>query len=632
MNTFLFQGFIYLCAAVIAVPIAKRLGLGSVLGYLAAGVIIGPFGLSLVYGSGHDIMHFAEFGVVMMLFLIGLELRPVMLWRLRAAILGLGGAQVAATAVVIAVVVAVMDTPWQQALAIGLTLALSSTALVLQTLHEKNLMKTSVGRKGFAVLLFQDIAVIPILALLPLLAMQAVSSGNEQGYLHQFPTYVRTLLVFGSIAFIIISGRYIIRPLFRFIAKTGLRELFAAGALLLVIGAAVLMTSVGISPALGTFVAGVVLADNEYRHEIEHNIEPFKGLLLGLFFIAVGASIDFLMISEQVIAILVAVTLLIVLKLIVLLILGRFAKLPLRDNIQFAVLLAQGGEFAFVLLSFATQEAVLSLDQANFWVAVVAISMLATPVLLLLLEKIILPLLHSTRSTHTVQEDSFEESNPVIIAGFGDFGAATGRFLRSNGINCTVLDTDSERVELLRKIGIQTFYGDASRLDILHSAGADEAKILIVALNEPAKSMDIVRMAQTHFPHLKIYARARGRAHNYDLLAAEVNYVYLDVLDTSLRLGADVLAALGERKYKAHRKAVVFRQQEETGIGQLWSLRHDSQAYINQARMHIDDLAQTMRRERHQLEGLIESDWDIDAVREERKQMPHDAGTHENSK
>ncbi|MDH3258851.1 MAG: monovalent cation:proton antiporter-2 (CPA2) family protein, partial [Deltaproteobacteria bacterium] len=395
---FFYQAFVYLSAAVISVPLAKRLGLGSVLGYLIAGFIIGPFGLALIGKEGQDVMHFAEFGVVMMLFLIGLELQPSLLWRLRGPILGTGGLQVCVTTAVIASLGMVLGLPFQSALAVGMTLALSSTAIVLQTLNEKGLIRTDAGQSAFSVLLFQDIAVIPMLALMPLLAVKGAGVVTDVQVSHGSTTWVeglpgwgQALVVASVIAAIIIAGLFLVRPVFRTVARTGLRELFTAAALLLVIGIALLMSKIGLSPALGTFLAGVVLANSEYRHELEGDIEPFKGLLLGLFFISVGASIDFSLISSSPALIGMLVGGLILIKFIILLILGRVFKMGIDQNMLFAFALAQGGEFAFVLFSFAVQNNVISDSLANPLIAAVALSMALTPLLLLINEKIVQP-------------------------------------------------------------------------------------------------------------------------------------------------------------------------------------------------------------------------------------------------
>ena len=458
---FFFQALIYLAAAVVSVPVAKRLGLGSVLGYLIAGMAIGPFGLGLVGDEGEDVLHFAEFGVVMMLFLIGLELQPSLLWRMRSSILGLGGLQVGVTAAVIGTIAAALGLDWRSALAIGLIFSLSSTAIVLQTLQEKGLMKTGGGRSAFSVLLFQDIAVIPVLAILPLLAHGgadhgSAAAGHATTWVEGLPGWAAALVVAGAVAVIVLGGRLLVRPAFRFIARARVPEIFTAAALLLVIAIALLMTRVGLSPALGTFLAGVVLATSEYRHELEGDIEHFKGLLLGLFFIAVGASIDFGLIASQPVLIGALVAGLMVVKLVVLATLGRFFGLGHDQNFLFSFALAQAGEFAFVLLSFATQQDVLSIEVTAPLVAVVASTMALTPLLMLVNERLIQPRF-GTKETDDREPDAIDETNPVIIAGYGRMGTIIGRLLRVSGIRATVLEVDSDHVDILRNLGHKVF-------------------------------------------------------------------------------------------------------------------------------------------------------------------------------
>ncbi len=619
---FLFQAFVYLAAAVISVPVAKKAGLGSVLGYLIAGFIIGPFGIGLIGEEGQDVMHFAEFGVVMMLFLIGLELQPSRLWRLRKPILGMGGLQVLLTTIVITLAGRAVGLSFQSSLAIGMTLSLSSTAIVLQTLNEKGLIKTDAGQSSFSVLLFQDIAVIPMLALMPLLAvttlpgLHAGTKDNVTAWVDGLSGWEQTMAVMAVIAAIIIAGRFLIRPFFRIIAKTRLRELFTAAALLLVIGIAILMSKVGLSPALGTFLAGVVLANSEYRHELEGDIEPFKGLLLGLFFIAVGASIDLGLISSDPGLIGMLLAGLILAKIVVLIILGRIFRMGSDQNILFALSLAQGGEFAFVLFSFAISSNVITAELANPLIAVVVLSMGITPLLLLINEKLVQPRF-GTKEKEDVEADNIDEENPVIIAGFGNFGSITGRLLRANGVGITVLDVDSDKVELLRKLGLKVFYGNAARQDLLKSAGAEKAKLLVLAINDPEKILEIVRMVKKHFPHLKIFARASGRSQAYELLDTGVNHVYRETLDTSLSASVDVLRTLGFRSYQARRAAQTFRFHDEESIEELRHLRHDQKTYISHARQKIEDLEQLLLSELKEAEEHHDAGWDTTSMREE---------------
>jgi len=596
---FFYQALVYLAAAVVSVPVAKKLGLGSVLGYLIAGILIGPFALGFVGAEGQDIMHFAEFGVVMMLFLIGLELEPSMIWRMRAPILGSGGIQVGLTTLLIAAAGLAFGLPWQTALAIGLILALSSTAIVLQSLKEKGLMDTTGGRNAFSVLLFQDIAVIPILALLPLLAIYDIASvggAHHDTFISHLPIWGQTMAVLMAVGGIILLGQFLIGPFFRMIAKLRLREMFTASALLLVVAIAVLMTQVGLSPALGTFLAGVTLAQSEYRHELETDIDPFKGLLLGLFFIAVGASIDFNLIAEMPQTIFALVGLLILIKFGVLFGLSKFSKMGLDNGFLFSFSLAQGGEFGFVLFSFATQNGIVTPDVANPLIAVVAISMALTPLLMLVNEKLIQPRFGTTESAER-EADNMEERNPVIIAGFGRYGSTVGRLLQSNGVQSTYLDVDPDNVDLLRKMGLEVFYGDASRADLLHAAGADEATLIVVAVNEPAKTREIIETVKKNFPHLQILARTQGWSDSYDVLHMGVTHVYRETLDSSLRMGADALASLGFRRHQTTRAAKTFRKHDERFLRELAEMRHDESALIVGTRERIKALEQLIQAE-----------------------------------
>ena len=620
---FFYQAFVYLGAAVVAVPIAKRLGLGSVLGYLIAGMAIGPFGIGLIGAEGEDVMHFAEFGVVMMLFLIGLELQPSLLWRLRGPIVGLGGLQVSASALVIAVIAGATGLTWNTALAVGMILALSSTAIVLQTLSEKGLSNTDGGQSAFAVLLFQDIAVIPMLALLPLLASETEAGSGLAAHANQSTAWVddlsgsaQTLAVLAAVAAIVVGGRYLMRPVFRFIARTRQSEIFTAAALMLVIGIALLMSQVGLSPALGAFLAGVVLADSEYRHELEADIEPFKGLLLGVFFIAVGASVDFGLILNDPVPIAAIVGALVVVKLGVLLVLGRIFGMGVDQNLLFAFSLAQGGEFAFVLFSFASQQGVIDTETTQTLIAAVAISMTATPILMIFNEKLLQPRF-GTRETNRREPDAMREAKPVIIAGFGRVGGIVGRLLRANGIDSTVLEFDSDHVDLLRKLGLEVYYGDASRLDLLRAAGAETAKVILIALDDHTSVMGLVETVQKHFPHITIMARARGRLEAYDILEKGVANVYRETFDTSLRIGVDILRELGLRAYQSQRAAQKFRRHDELSLIKLAQLRHDRVQYLSAAREQIEYLEKTMLEDLSAPDDFKDTGWDAESLRKE---------------
>lgn len=617
-NMFLHDALIYLAAAVVFVPIAKKLGMGSVLGYLLGGIIIGPFFLGFIGQEGKDILHFAEFGVVMMLFIIGLELEPSNFWRMRNLILGTGAMQLGATTILIFAVFTFFGFSWQASLACGLALAMSSTAIVMQTLREKGLARTESGKSSFAVLLFQDIAVIPILALLPLFAVSAVHapvSGNIT-FLSGLPGWAQTLTLLGAVGLVILGGRLVMVPFLRFIARIHLRELFTAAALLIVIGTASIMMLVGLSPALGTFLAGVVLANSEYRHELESDIEPFKGILLGLFFISVGASINFSLILNNPLKTAALVCGIIVIKTVVLLITGRLSHLSFDQNIIFALGLSQVGEFAFVLFSFISQLNILSDRWTDIMMGVTAISMTVTPLLLLVNERFIEP--HcGTKDKEEKEADNIDISNPVIIAGFGHFGSTLGRFLRANGISATILDNDSDRVDLLRKMGFKVFYGDATRIDILKSAGADEAKVLIAAIDSPETNFELVEKTKKLFPHLTIMVRARSRLDAYELIDMGINDIYRESLDTSVRLGIDVLVLLGVRKYAATRAGHNFIKYDEAAMHQLAVHRHDQDTYIFNTREQIQFQEQLLTRDRELNPALNDHAWDSEAMADE---------------
>lgn len=616
-DSFFFQALVYLTAAVVSVPIAKRIGLGSVLGYLIAGVIIGPAVLGLIGEEGQDIMHFAEFGVVMMLFVIGLELEPALLWRMRNSIIGLGGLQVTITSTIIFLIAFAIGLPWQASLALGMTLSLSSTAIVLQTMNEKGLMKSSSGQSSFSVLLFQDMAVIPMLAVLPLLATQTIQNGdNHQTFVGSLPGWAQTLVVLGAVASIIIAGRFLIRPVFRFIAQTRMLEIFTAASLLLVIAIAVLMTQVGLSPALGTFLAGVVLANSEYRHELISDIEPFKGLLLGLFFISVGASINFHLIIESPLLIAGLVVLLMVIKGIVLFILGKYFGVSTDQNLIFSVALSQVGEFAFVLFSFAAQNSILEVNITNIMVAVVALSMAVTPIIIVLNERVILKNF-GTKQEEEREADKVDEENPVIIAGFDRFGNIVGRLLKANGIGTTVLDFDSDRVDVLRKLGLKVYYGDASRHELLHAAGADKAKIIVIAFEDADKNIQLVQTIQKHFPHLKILVRAVDRSDANKLLNSGINEVYRETLDTSLRLGINVMRSLGVRAHRAYRAAQTFLKHDENALRELALLHKDKKEYLNAARQYIVELEEIIQADKAEPDLERDAGWDAESLIEE---------------
>lgn len=625
---FFFQAIIFLTAAVISVPVAKRLGLGSALGYLMAGVLIGPYFLKLVGEEGTDIMHFAEFGVVMMLFIIGLEVRPSLLWNMRRSIFGLGGLQMLITTLFIGGISVFFGMNLLQAMAIGLIFSMSSTAIVLQTLAEKGLMKTQAGRGSFSVLLFQDIAVIPILAILPLMANQVQTRYVDQHEavinetaVSALPGWQQVLLIVGLVTLIIIGGRFLARFVFRFIAQTGLREIFTASALLLVIGIAVAMDRVGLSPALGTFLAGVVLADNEYRHELEATIEPFKGLLLGLFFIAVGSSINFEILTSQPGTVLGILGILILVKFVILLVLGRFFRMRSGQELLFSFALAQTGEFAFVLISFSSQNAILPEHVSGIMLIVVALSMLVTPLLLIINDRLVQPLFIKAQMEDDPDEIT-EQDNPVLIAGFGRFGVVIGRFLKANGINATILDSNPDNISFLRKFGFKVYYGDANRTDLLEAAGAANARVIIVAVDDREQINHIVEQVQRHYPHLKIFARAFDVRHSFELNEMKIAGYRRETYDSSVDLAVRVLGELGFNRYQANRAARSFRYHDELMMKELHHIWHnDKRKYINEVRRFSQQLENILISEKDH--ALHESDnaWDIESRREEIREM-----------
>ena len=621
----LLQAFIFLSAGVVAVPIASRLGLGSVLGYLIAGVLIGPFALNLL-SDATQLMHFAEFGVVMMLFLIGLELQPSLLWRMRMPILGLGGLQMGLTTAAITGIAMFFDQPWQTALSIGLILSLSSTAIALQILAEKNLMGAGSGKSSFAVLLFQDIAVIPIIAVLPLLAITAPLTGVDTAniaavviadahstsggnLIAHLPGWQQAVIIVLAVVTIILAGRFLSRPLFRFIADSKLRELFTATALMLVIGIALLMTTVGLSPALGAFTAGVVMADSEYRHELEANIDPFKALLLGLFFISVGASIDFKLLADRPFLILEIVLGLVALKFVILLFLAKLFKIPGGGRFWFSFALAQGGEFGFVLLASSLENRILHKETIDILTAAIALSMVLTPLLILLNEKFVIPRFKEEKVT-APEEPMEEQDNPVIIAGFGRYGQIVGRLLIGNDVPVTVLDHSASHIERLRRFGFKVFYGDAGREDLLHTAGADKAKVLVVAVDDREKGNAILKMAKHSFPHLIVHIRAYDAMHYHELKNAGADFISRELFLSSLSMGEKTLQALGMRAYKAKRQARQFAIHDQKTTDRLGKHMSDNKRYISETRRAQEEVLNILRGDRLSNRASEDHAWD----------------------
>lgn len=612
---FLFQAFIYLGAAVVSVPIAKRLGLGSVLGYLLAGVLIGPHVFRFIGDARGDVMSVAEFGVVMMLFLVGLELRPNLLWRLRGPIFGSGTLQVVLTSAVCAVLALCFHLAIGPAIAVGLILSDSSTAIAVQSLAEKGWLNTKGGQTSVAVLLFQDLAVIPILAVLPFLATTHPTSSVAT----HATTWFQPLLVLATVSAIVVGGRFLIGPAFHFLALTRLHEVFTAAALLLVVGIALAMQLIGLSPALGTFLAGVVLAESEYRHELESDIEPFKGLLLGLFFVSVGASIDLSLIQREPILMVGLVIGLLLVKAVVLYGIGKISRLEHSQNFTFSLALAQGGEFAFVLVGFAVRNQVFDQGIGDRLIAIVALSMVAAPFLFTINEFWIQPRF-SSRLRQRAADQIDETGNPVIIAGVGRYGAVVGRLLNAQGIKTTVLDFDPEQVDLIRKIGIKVFYGDATRHEMLEAAGAAEAKLLVVAIDDVEGSLRLVELAQKHFPNLALLVRAKDREHAYRLIKIGVKDIFRETLESSLELGVQALRVLGFGAYRAHRAAHRFKEYDEETVRILSQYYGtDEKDFLGQVRKRVQTLDELFETERSGPIRPEDAGWDRPKVNEDTK-------------
>ena len=602
-NTLLIQALVYLGAGVVSVPIAKRLGLGSVLGYLIAGALVGPFVLNLV-GEQGDVMRFAEFGVVILLFLIGLEVRPALLWQMRNSIFGMGLAQMLASAALVGGVAMALGADWRVAAAVGLILAMSSTAIVLQTLEEKGLRQAPVGQATFGVLLFQDLAVIPLFALLPLLAVGGVaesSAHDSANLLSGFPAWVRVLAILAAVAGVVVGGRYLTRPIFRFIASARLREIFTASALLLVVAVAALMELVGLSPAVGAFLAGVVLAESEFRRELETDIEPFRGLLLGLFFITVGAGLNFGLIAAQPVLIISLAIGLMALKFLAMWGVGLAFRRSRRDAATIAVSLAQGGEFAFVLLGFVQQGRVMGAEQVGIATAVVALSMAFTPLAFAAFERLVL-----NRAPERPEPEGFAFDDGVpdaIVAGFGRVGQIATRLLMANDFKVVLLDSSIEQLELIRQFGWRVHYGDASRLDLLRQAGADKARLLIVAIDDRDKAHEIVESAKQAFPNLTVIARAFDRRHAYELLDAGAEAVERETYEGALNFGRKALLKLGLSERRALKAALIFREHDTALFKRLRPIYSQGEGYIQATRASRETFEQLVRAEMQRAEA-----------------------------
>ncbi len=595
----LLAALVYLGAAVVFVPVAVRLRLGSVLGYLAAGCVIGPFGLGLIRDV-ESIGHLAELGVVLMLFLIGLELEPNRLWEMRRSVFGFGSAQMLSSGALLVASGLAVGLPWRAAVIAGLAVALSSTAIALATMKERGLVASPMGRAAFGILLFQDIAAIPLVGIVPLL-----SGGPSNGSLALAITKV-----VGAIVGVVVLGRFATRPLLRAVARTGLREVFTAFSLLLVIGIAQLMQLAGVSMALGAFLAGVLLASSEYRHALETDIEPFKGLLMGLFFIAVGMSIDFGLLSARPRFLVLLVLGFVTLKTFSLVLLARALKLPSGQRLLFGAVLSQGGEFAFVVFSVARDARVLPGNWDKILTLAVALSMALTPLLVIaanLLER------RASRKTQRPPDEIEASDAPVIIAGFGRFGQIVGRLLFASGLKATVLDFDPDQIELLKRFGFRIFYGDATRLDLLHAAGAEHVKVVVNAIDDVASNLRLVDVVRQHFPHITIIARARNVAHYYELRNRGVALVDREVFESSLVSGRRTLEALGVHAYEARERADRFRRHNVAlleGLTADVTTEADRTARLRAARAELERQFQLDLEEIERLEG---GDWQAES-------------------
>ena len=591
--------FVLLAATVLLVPLFKWAGLGTILGYLAAGILVGPYGLSLV--SDTDQIHqVAEFGIVMMLFLIGLEVDGTELWRMRNKILGLGLTQMAATSLVIAVLARLIGFAWADAVVVGLALAMSSTAIAMQSVDQRNITKTDTGRASLAILLVQDVAVIPILAIIPLLTsmggspIEAIGEDVLDAVDNPIDWWL-ALVVVGAFIAALFGSRFVIRPLMSWLARTRVPEAFTAFALALVIGAALVTESLGLSPALGAFLGGVLLADSEYRHELESNLAPFKDLLLGLFFISVGMSIDFSVVMETPLMVLALVGALITVKMLVLFVLATFFKMHVADRLLLAILLSQSGEFAFVILQFANSANAISQYEADLLTVVVAFSMASTPLLLLAYDRLWAPRLNSR---HAPQPDNIDEQNKVIVLGYGRFGQIVTRMLRAQGFEMTLIDDDPAQIDLVRKFGVKVFYGDGSRLDLLHAAGVAQAELVVIAVGGSERILAIARHVRRHFPDVQIAARAIDRGHAHELMALGVEVFERETFLSAINLGAKVLVKLGRSPEEAERMARAFEQHDNQLLHDSFAVREDEDAYVGMVRNSMGLLNEAMRADR----------------------------------
>lgn len=582
-------GVIYLAAAVVAVPIAARLGIGAVLGYLLAGIAIGPWGAGFI-SDVEEILHFSELGVVFLMFIIGLELNPGKLWQLRRSIFGVGAGQVIFSSVLLAGLLWATQFSWQAAVIGGIGLAMSSTAMALQLMQEKGMNRSEAGQLGFSVLLFQDLAVIPALALVPLLA------GNDSGHPTDWMKIGMKVLAFAGM---LVGGRFLLRPIFRYIAASGVKEIFTASALLLVIGSALFMDALGLSMALGTFIAGILLAESEYRHELEVAIDPFKALLLGLFFISVGMALNIGVLFTHVVEVLAAVVTLVAIKALVLYLLARLYGMRSSERLQFSGVLSQGGEFAFVLFSAASSAGLFHQEQLSLLLVIVTLSMITTPLLMKLID-LILVRRFNNQDDENAEKHYVEDDEPqVILVGFGRFGQVVGRLLMANNMRVTVLEKDISVVSLTRSYGYKVYYGDSNDLELLRAAGAERAQSIIVTCDDPSDTMATVALCQQHFPHLNILARARGRVEAHELLQAGITDITRETFLSAVQLAGKALVSLGIHPYQAERAQQYFTQLDEQMLKDLMP-HHDETGHISRVKEARRELEDVFRREMQQ--------------------------------
>jgi glutathione-regulated potassium-efflux system ancillary protein KefC len=596
---------VLLVVAVALVPVFKWLGLGTVLGYLAAGIAVGPYGLGIISDT-EQIRSVSEFGIVVMLFLIGLEVHPLELWRLRHKILGLGVTQLLGTALVIGAVLLLLGSSWQAALIIALALAMSSTAIAMQSVEQRSLTMTDTGRATLVTLLVQDMAVIPILALIPVLAATRrvepnVGAEITEVVANPYSWWIALVIIGGFIA-VILASRYLINPLMRWVALTKVPETFTALGLLLVIGAAFATSSLGLSPALGAFFAGVLLADSEYRHELTSNLEPFKGLLLGLFFISVGMGIAFSVLVADPLRVASLVVLLIGIKIVVLYVLATFFKMHVADRLLLAILLCQAGEFGFVLLEFASSAAILPERDHQLWNVVIAMSMTLTPFLLLIFDRFMVPRINAHIPMPEIPTD-IPGDRKVIVLGYGRFGQIVTRLLRAQGYSMTLIDDDPAQIELVKRFGVKVFYGDGGRLDILRAAGAAEADMVVIAVAGGDRILAIAELVRRHFPKVKIAARAVDRSHAHQLMALGVDALERETFRAAIALGEKALTVLGHPADEARRMAETFEDHDERLLHESYELRDDRDAYIGFVRKSTEMLDRVMRADRAESEN-----------------------------